>query len=166
MVEIFCNRLMISPFPRGGSLLFPLLSPSDLARRAGITVASELINESVIVTPNDTLIPPCFLFYLIRFNLLNCFTGRGGESRLLISITVIGSARPIRFVVNGEGLVASFMDTAFKSYALEGCLPILGSNIHDFALYCPIVGTEALSPLKTIRSFGVRNFMNARSLRR
>ncbi|CAH1431432.1 unnamed protein product [Lactuca virosa] len=85
--------------------------------------------------------------------------GRGGGNRLLISITVIGSAGPIRFVVNEEELVASVMDTALKSYAREGRLPILGSNIHDFVLYCPIAGTEALSPLKTIGSFGVRNFM-------
>ncbi|XP_024991245.1 uncharacterized protein At4g22758-like [Cynara cardunculus var. scolymus] len=85
--------------------------------------------------------------------------GRGAANRLLISITVIGSAGPIRFVVNEEELVAAVMDTALKSYAREGRLPVLGSNINDFVLYCPIAGTEALSPLETIGSFGVRNFM-------
>lgn len=80
-------------------------------------------------------------------------------NRLLISITVIGSAGPIRFVVNEEELVAAVIYTALKSYAREGRLPIMGSNLNNFLLYCPIAGTEALSPWDTIGSFGVRNFM-------
>ncbi|KAI3696274.1 hypothetical protein L1987_79286 [Smallanthus sonchifolius] len=84
---------------------------------------------------------------------------KGAGNRLLISITVIGSAGPIRFVVNAEELVASVMDTALKSYAREGRLPVLGSNINQFVLYCPIAGTEASSPVEAIGSFGVRNFM-------
>ncbi|KAM1016089.1 hypothetical protein ACFX13_046565 [Malus domestica] len=36
------------------------------------------------------------------------------------SITVIGSADPIRFVVNELELVAAVIDTALKSYACEG----------------------------------------------
>ncbi|CAH1417020.1 uncharacterized protein At4g22758 [Lactuca sativa] len=84
---------------------------------------------------------------------------KGGGNRLLISVTVVGSAGPIRFVVNEEELVASVTDTALKSYAREGRLPVLGSNLNDFVLYCPISGTEALSPWDMIGSFGVRNFM-------
>lgn len=80
-------------------------------------------------------------------------------NRLLISITVIGSAGPIRFVVNEEELVGNVMDTALRAYAREGRLPVLGSNINAFVLYCPIAGTEALNPLEAIGSFGVRNFM-------
>ncbi|KAI3817284.1 hypothetical protein L1987_11073 [Smallanthus sonchifolius] len=51
------------------------------------------------------------------------------------------------------------MDTALKSYAREGRLPVLGSNVDELVLYCPIAGTEALNPLEAIGSFGVRNFM-------
>ncbi|PWA60200.1 hypothetical protein CTI12_AA380370 [Artemisia annua] len=80
-------------------------------------------------------------------------------NRLLISITVIGSAGPIRFVVNEEEVVGNVMDTALRAYAREGRLPVLGSNINEFVLYCPIAGTEALNPLEAIGSFGVRNFM-------
>lgn len=47
-------------------------------------------------------------------------TARG--NRLLISITVAGSADPIRFVVNELELVAAVIDTALKSYAREGRL--------------------------------------------
>jgi len=83
----------------------------------------------------------------------------GKGSRLLISITVLGSAGPIRFVVNEQELVAAVIDTALKSYAREGRLPVLGSDLNNFVLYCPNAGTEALSPWETIGSLGVRNFM-------
>ncbi|KAK3016929.1 hypothetical protein RJ639_006918 [Escallonia herrerae] len=111
----------------------------------------------------------------------------GKGNRLLISITVIGSAGPIRFVVSEGELVAAVIDTALKSYAREGRLPILGSDLNSFVLYCPNAGTEdihcilanvdsfpvldwglncvfellvaALSPWETIGSLGVRNFM-------
>ena len=66
-------------------------------------------------------------------------------NRLLVSITVMGSAGPIRFVVNEKELVASVMDTALKSYAREGRLPLLGSNLDHFVLYCPIAGTEGIN---------------------
>ncbi|CAI9768126.1 unnamed protein product [Fraxinus pennsylvanica] len=79
--------------------------------------------------------------------------------RFLISVTVLGSAGPIRFVVNEEELVAAVIDTALKSYAREGRLPILGSDLNNFVLYCPNAGTEVLSPWASIGSLGVRNFM-------
>ncbi|KAF4360851.1 hypothetical protein F8388_015174 [Cannabis sativa] len=80
-------------------------------------------------------------------------------NRLLISVTVLGSAGPLRFVVNEEELVNAVIDTALKSYAREGRLPILGSDLNDFLLYCPNAGSDALSPLDTIGSQGTRNFM-------
>lgn len=80
-------------------------------------------------------------------------------NRFLISVTFLGSAGPIRFVVNEDELVAAVIDTALKSYAREGRLPILGSDLNTFMLYCPIAGTEALSPWETIGSVGVRNFV-------
>lgn len=62
-------------------------------------------------------------------------------NRILISITVLGSAGPIRFVVNEEELVAAVIDTALKSYAREGRLPVLGSDLNDFVLYCSNAGS-------------------------
>lgn len=70
-------------------------------------------------------------------------TGKG--NRILISITVLGSAGPIRFVVNEEELVADVIDTAMKAYAREGRLPVLGSDFSNFVLYCPSAGTEGNS---------------------
>lgn len=63
-------------------------------------------------------------------------------NRLLISVTVMRSAGPIRFVVGERELVASVIDTALKSYAREGRLPVLGSNLDDFFLYCPNAGLD------------------------
>ncbi|XP_060185981.1 uncharacterized protein At4g22758-like [Lycium barbarum] len=83
----------------------------------------------------------------------------GKGNRLLISITVVGSAGPIRFVVNEKELVGNVIDTALKNYAREGRLPVLGSNFNNFMLYCPTVATDVLSPWETIGSLGVRNFV-------
>ncbi|CAL1408422.1 unnamed protein product [Linum trigynum] len=87
---------------------------------------------------------------------------QGGASkgnRLLISVSVLGSAGPLRFVVGEKELVAAVIDTALKSYAREGRLPVLGSHLNDFFLYCPSAGSGALSPWETIGSIGCRNFM-------
>ncbi|KAK8613881.1 hypothetical protein V6N13_101635 [Hibiscus sabdariffa] len=82
-----------------------------------------------------------------------------GGKRLLISITVLGSPGPIRFVVSEEQLVSSVIGSALKSYAREGRLPVLGLDRNDFLLYCPSVGSDALSPWEKIGSVGARNFM-------
>ena len=82
------------------------------------------------------LVPVRMLLYKQKKN----HAGKG--NRLLISITVLGSAGPIRFVVNEEELVAAVIDTALKSYAREGRLPVLGSDLNNFVLYCPNAGTE------------------------
>lgn len=80
-------------------------------------------------------------------------------NRLLISITVLGSAGPIRFVVSEEELVAAVIDMALKSYAREGRLPVLGSDLNNFLLYCPNAVSDALNPWEMIGSQGARNFM-------
>lgn len=80
-------------------------------------------------------------------------------NRFLISVAVMGSAGPIRLVVNEDEVVAGVIDTALKSYAREGRLPVLGTRLDDFILYCPIAGSEALVPWATIGSAGVRNFI-------
>lgn len=84
-------------------------------------------------------------------------------NRLLITVTVLGSAGPIRFVVNEDELVAAVIDTALKCYAREGRLPILGTKHNDFLLYCPFAGSDALKPWETIGSAGARNFMLCRA---
>ncbi|KAK9271992.1 hypothetical protein L1049_002361 [Liquidambar formosana] len=81
------------------------------------------------------------------------------NSRFLITITVLGSAGPIRFVVKEDDLVAGVIDTALKSYARGGRLPVLGSDANKFLLYCANAGSDALNPLESIGSRGGRNFV-------
>lgn len=82
-----------------------------------------------------------------------------GGNRLLITINVLGSAGPMRFVVDKEELVGTIIDMALKSYAREGRLPVLGSDLKDFLLYCPNAGSDALSPWEAIGAHGARNFI-------
>ncbi|KAL2904679.1 hypothetical protein RDABS01_003389 [Bienertia sinuspersici] len=80
-------------------------------------------------------------------------------NRFLITVNVLGSAGPLRFVVNEQEIVAAVIDMSLKSYAREGRLPVLGSNFNDFLLYCPTTGSDALSPVETIGAHGARNFL-------
>ncbi|GAB4828751.1 hypothetical protein Ancab_018420 [Ancistrocladus abbreviatus] len=83
-------------------------------------------------------------------------------NRVLITINVLGSAGPMRFIVNEHELVAAVIDMVLKSYARGGRLPVLGSNLDDFLLYCPSAGSDALSPWETIGARGGRTFLLCR----
>ncbi|KAL3346272.1 hypothetical protein AABB24_024947 [Solanum stoloniferum] len=80
-------------------------------------------------------------------------------TRLLITVNVLGSAGPLRFVVNENDKVAKVVDTALKQYGREGRLPLLSSNVNDFLLYSASAGMDALGPSELIGSLGVRNFI-------
>ncbi|XP_010553810.1 PREDICTED: uncharacterized protein LOC104823786 [Tarenaya hassleriana] len=80
-------------------------------------------------------------------------------NRFLVSINVLGSAGPIRFVVKEDETVANVMVYALKSYTRERRLPVLGSDIHDFVLYSPYSAAEALKPWEMIGVTGSRNFI-------
>ncbi|KAL7141615.1 hypothetical protein ABFS83_08G065100 [Erythranthe nasuta] len=83
----------------------------------------------------------------------------GGE-RFLISVNVIGSAGPIRFVVSKNEKADSVIETVLKKYAREGRLPILGSVVTSFFLYPPnAAGFYALKGTEAIGSRGLRNFV-------
>lgn len=79
--------------------------------------------------------------------------------RFLITINVVGSSGPIRFVVNEDDVVAGIIDTALKSYAREGRLPLLGSDANNFLLYCANSESDALSPWEPIGGSRGRNFV-------
>lgn len=66
------------------------------------------------------------------------------NTRFLIAVNVLGSAGPLRFVVYENDLVACVIDTALKSYAREGRLPVLGSIVNDFVLYCSDAGFDGI----------------------
>ncbi|KAK1437679.1 hypothetical protein QVD17_03475 [Tagetes erecta] len=89
----------------------------------------------------------------------------GVKKRILIKINVVGSAGPIRCVVNEDTAVAAVIETALKSYARETRLPVLGTKCDDFFLYTPVAQTQALKPWEMIGSFGVRNFLLCKKAR-
>ena len=79
--------------------------------------------------------------------------------QMLISISVVGSAGPLRFLVNKNELVGEVIRTALKSYASEGRLPVLGFNHDEFLLYYPTTaGVDVLSLSDPIGSKGARSF--------
>lgn len=57
------------------------------------------------------------------------------KNRFLITINILGSTGPIKFVVNEDDLVAAVIETALKTYAREGRLPALGLDVNNFSLY-------------------------------
>ncbi|KEH34623.1 hypothetical protein MtrunA17_Chr3g0110951 [Medicago truncatula] len=80
-------------------------------------------------------------------------------NKFLVTINIMGSSGPIRFVVNEKELVSGVIDIALKSYARQGRLPLLGFNAADFLLYYPNAGFDALNALEPIGSYEARNFV-------
>ncbi|KAK8934035.1 hypothetical protein KSP39_PZI015714 [Platanthera zijinensis] len=99
---------------------------------------------------------------------------KGESNRILITVTVPGSAGQIRFVVREKELVEAVIGTLLKSYAREGRLPVLGSDFNDFVLYSAYDGFDgalwlirllwfpALNPIEPIGGIGGRNFVLCR----
>ncbi|XP_011002783.1 PREDICTED: uncharacterized protein LOC105109699 [Populus euphratica] len=85
--------------------------------------------------------------------------GDDKKNRFLVSVNFLGSAGPIRFVVNGDDLVSGVIDTALKTYARGGRLPVLGFDVNKFLLYCANPASDALNPREPIGSQEGRNFL-------
>ncbi|CAL0308946.1 unnamed protein product [Lupinus luteus] len=83
---------------------------------------------------------------------------RNGE-RFLITINILGSSGPIRFVVKMKDVVSGVIESALKYYAREGRIPVLGSDATHFLLYPANAACDALNPLEPIGSYGARNFV-------
>nr|GEY21409.1 hypothetical protein [Tanacetum cinerariifolium] len=79
------------------------------------------------------------------------------NNRLLITVNVVGSSGPLRFLVNEDDKVSNVIDLSLKLYARGGRLPILGSDINNFMLYVSDAGS-ALNSSEEIGSCGGRNF--------
>lgn len=83
----------------------------------------------------------------------NCFECRKGgfdnsssNKRLLVIVNVLGSAGPLRFLVNEEDVVCGVIDSALKLYAKEGRLPVMGSDSNKFLLYCSHAASDGKFP--------------------
>ncbi|KAJ8761353.1 hypothetical protein K2173_001409 [Erythroxylum novogranatense] len=85
--------------------------------------------------------------------------GTEKRNRFLITVNVVGSAGPLRFVVKEDDPVAGVIESALKAYARGGRIPVLGSDVKNFMLYCANGTSEDLSPQEAIGSRGARNFV-------
>ncbi|PWA99674.1 hypothetical protein CTI12_AA002060 [Artemisia annua] len=79
------------------------------------------------------------------------------NNRLLITVNVVGSSGPLRFLVNEDDKVSNVIDLSLKLYARGGRLPILGSDTKNFMLYASDADS-ALNSSEEIGSCGGRNF--------
>lgn len=64
------------------------------------------------------------------------------NTRFLITVNVLGSSGPLRFVVNENDSVSGVIDATLKFYAREKRLPALGSDVHSFLLYPANAGLD------------------------
>ncbi|KAI4375479.1 hypothetical protein MLD38_013345 [Melastoma candidum] len=80
------------------------------------------------------------------------------KNRFLVTVNVLGSAGPIRFVVNEDDPVSAIIQTSLKNYSREGRLPALGTDVNGFLLH-GIGQSDALKPDESIGSVGGRNFV-------
>ncbi|VAI27914.1 unnamed protein product [Triticum turgidum subsp. durum] len=62
-------------------------------------------------------------------------TGVAGRARVLVTVTVLGSAGPLRFLVDEGESVYGLIRAALRCYAREGRMPLLGSDAANFLLY-------------------------------
>ncbi|XP_010032695.2 uncharacterized protein LOC104422155 [Eucalyptus grandis] len=80
------------------------------------------------------------------------------KNRFLVIINVLGSTGPIRFVVKKDDLVSGVIQTALKTYAREGRLPVLGTDVNNFILH-DAADYAALHPAEAIGSREGRKFV-------
>ena len=65
------------------------------------------------------------------------------KSRFLITVNVLGSTGPLRFLVNEGDSVSCVIDSALKFFASEGRLPTLGSDLNNILLYPANSGSDS-----------------------
>ncbi|CAF2271646.1 hypothetical protein BRARA_D00761 [Brassica rapa] len=81
------------------------------------------------------------------------------KKKILVSVNVLGSVGPIRFLVNEDDKVSSVINTALKTYARQGRIPVLGFDVNNFIFYSNSAGFKTLNPQEKIGSMGETNFL-------
>ncbi|CAL5058500.1 unnamed protein product [Urochloa decumbens] len=82
-----------------------------------------------------------------------------GRARVLVTVTVLGSAGPLRFLVDEGETVAGLIRTALRCYTREGRMPLLGADPADFLLYTANGRSDALKADERISFNGCRSFL-------
>ncbi|KAD4888340.1 hypothetical protein R6Q59_033697 [Mikania micrantha] len=81
------------------------------------------------------------------------------KKRFLITVNVIGSSGPLRFVVNDDDKVSDVIDSTLKMYARSGRLPVLGYDFKKFLLYPSNAEFEAMKENEAVGCCDERNFV-------
>ncbi|GKD27700.1 hypothetical protein Tco_1233914, partial [Tanacetum coccineum] len=81
------------------------------------------------------------------------------NTRFLITVNVLGSSGPLRFVVNIDDKVSEVINSSLKMYARGGRLPVLGSDYTKFLLYPSNSDSEAMTASEAVGSCGERTFL-------
>jgi hypothetical protein len=77
--------------------------------------------------------------------------GSGSRARVLVTVTVLGSAGPLRFLVDEGDTVTSLIRSALRCYAREGRMPLLGADPADFLLYTANGRSDGTCPSSRFR---------------
>uniref|UniRef100_A0ACD5Z5X1 Uncharacterized protein n=1 Tax=Avena sativa TaxID=4498 RepID=A0ACD5Z5X1_AVESA len=85
--------------------------------------------------------------------------GIGGRARVLVTVTVLGSAGPLRFLVDEGESITGLIRAALRCYAREGRMPLLGADAANFLLYAADGRSDALEADERISFNGCRSFM-------
>lgn len=85
--------------------------------------------------------------------------GVAGRARVLVTVTVLGSAGPLRFLVDEGESVSGLVRAALRCYAREGRMPLLGADATNFLLYTANGRSDALKADERISFNGCRSFM-------
>ncbi|ESQ47291.1 hypothetical protein EUTSA_v10027994mg [Eutrema salsugineum] len=88
------------------------------------------------------------------------------KKKLLVNVKVLGSVGPIRFLANEDDKVSSVINTALKTYARQGRIPVLGFDVDNFIFYSINGGFNTLNPHEKIGSMDVTNFLLCKKERR
>lgn len=83
---------------------------------------------------------------------------KGKNKNLLVSVNVLGSVGPIRFLANEDDKVLNVINTTLKAYARQGRIPVLGFDVDNFIFYSINAGFNSIlhkSPFPTLRIIGM-----------
>ncbi|CAM0944072.1 unnamed protein product [Alopecurus aequalis] len=85
--------------------------------------------------------------------------GIAGRPRVLVTVTVLGSAGALRFLVDEGESVTGLIRATLRCYTREGRMPLLGADAANFLLYAANGRSDALKADERISFNGCRSFM-------
>nr|XP_027122198.1 uncharacterized protein LOC113739152 [Coffea arabica] len=142
----------------GKNILHYRILVNNLVKTLGKSRAADSRDPTVLVFVKTTTII-CGTDMAKKRNDENKNGKNNSNNKFLITINILGSTGPIRFVVNEDDTVSEGMDAAQKLYAHQERFPVFGSDVNSFLLYPANAGLDTLNLSESIGLPGVRNFV-------